>query len=84
MNFILIEYDLYLFCLIISEICAVTNSFCSFQNKKHWPLIPKVGPWEGCLTQAMEFLLLWAVKACTKPMVVVLFPSPRGVGVMLE
>lgn len=27
---------------------------------------------------------MWAPIACTRPMVVVLFPSPRGVGVMLE
>lgn len=48
------------------------------------PLIPKVGPWEGCRTHANTLSFMWAPKACTKPMVVVLFPSPRGVGVILQ
>lgn len=47
------------------------------------PLTPKVGPWDGCLRQAKELTLRWAVNACTSPMVTVLFPSPRGVGVIL-
>ena len=47
-------------------------------------MTPKVGPWEGCRRQAKELSLRWAERACTRPMVTVLFPSPSGVGVMLE
>ena len=46
--------------------------------------MPKVGPWDGWRTQAKTLSLRWAPRAWTRPMVVVLFPSPRGVGVMLE
>ena len=46
------------------------------------PLMPNVGPWLGCLTQANTFFLSWEPIACTSPMVVVDFPSPRGVGVI--
>lgn len=46
--------------------------------------MPKVGPWEGCRTHANTLRFMWAPRACTRPMVVVLFPSPRGVGVMLQ
>lgn len=48
------------------------------------PFIPKVGPWEGCRTHAKTFWWRWAPRACTSPIVVVLFPSPRGVGVILQ
>lgn len=48
------------------------------------PLTPKVGPWEGCLRQAKELMLRCAVSAWTRPIVTVLLPSPRGVGVILE
>lgn len=48
------------------------------------PLIPKVGPWEGCRKVAKAFRFLWAVNAWTKPTRVVLFPSPNGVGVILK
>lgn len=47
------------------------------------PLTPKVGPWEGCLRQAKELMLRCAVRAWTRPTVTVLFPSPKGVGVIL-
>lgn len=47
------------------------------------PLTPKVGPWEGCRRQAKELMFRCAVRACTSPMVTVLFPSPSGVGVIL-
>jgi len=47
------------------------------------PLIPNVGPCEGCLTQEKTFLCKQDPMACDKPIVVVDFPSPRGVGVIL-
>lgn len=48
------------------------------------PLMPNVGPCEGCLTHANTFFLRAAPRAWTRPMVVVLLPSPRGVGVILN
>lgn len=51
---------------------------------KNTPLTPNVGPWEGCRRQAKELSLRWAERAWTSPMVTVLFPSPRGVGVILK
>ena len=50
----------------------------------NWPLIPKVGPCEGCLTQAKMFFFCCEPRAWASPIVVVLLPSPRGVGVMLQ
>ena len=47
------------------------------------PLIPKVGPWDGCLTQAKTFFFRQEPKDCANPIVVVLLPSPSGVGVIL-
>lgn len=46
-------------------------------------MIPKVGPWDGWRKQAITFFFNWTAIAWHKPTVVVLFPSPRGVGVML-
>ena len=51
---------------------------------QHSPLIPNVGPWEGCRIHAKQFFCRCADIAWDTPMVVVLFPSPNGVGVMLE
>lgn len=48
------------------------------------PLMPNVGPCDGCLTHANTFFLRAAPRAWTRPMVVVLLPSPRGVGVILN
>ena len=48
------------------------------------PLMPNVGPWEGCRIQAKQLFFRWAPIACATPIVVVLFPSPNGVGVILE
>ena len=48
------------------------------------PLMPNVGPWDGWRTQANAFLWQWAPSAWTKPIAVVLLPSPRGVGVILQ
>lgn len=56
-----------------------------FKNKTQIiPLIPNVGPWDGCRTHAKEFLFLCALRAWTRPIVVVLLPSPSGVGVILH
>lgn len=56
-----------------------------FKNKTYIiPLIPNVGPWDGCRTHAKEFLFLCALRAWTRPTVVVLLPSPSGVGVILH
>jgi len=62
------------------------------QHKNSWaimrmnnlPLIPNVGPCEGWRMQAIAFNLRWAPSAWHKPTVVVLLPSPSGVGVMLK
>ena len=45
------------------------------------PLIPNVGPMLGCRMQAMD-LCPRAPRPWTRPMVVVVLPSPSGVGVM--
>lgn len=56
-----------------------------FKNKTYIiPLIPNVGPCDGCRTHAKEFLFLCALRAWTRPIVVVLLPSPSGVGVILH
>ncbi len=44
--------------------------------------MPKVGPCEGCLTHAKTFFANCEPSAWARPIVVVLLPSPRGVGVM--
>ena len=46
------------------------------------PLMPNVGPWDGCRTHVKTRLPQWAPSAWHKPTVVVDFPSPRGVGVI--
>ena len=46
------------------------------------PLMPKVGPWLGWRTHAMAVRPTCAPSAWHSPMVVVLLPSPSGVGVM--
>lgn len=43
-----------------------------------------VGPWDGWRRQANAFTPRVAVNAWTRPMVVVLLPSPNGVGVILK
>lgn len=48
------------------------------------PFMPNVGPWDGWRIQAIVFSLRWAPSAWHKPTVVVLLPSPSGVGVMLK
>lgn len=47
------------------------------------PLIPNVGPCDGCRMQVKQFFLRCAPIACETPTVVVLLPSPNGVGVIL-
>lgn len=44
------------------------------------PLIPKVGPCEGCLMHANTFFFRCAPSACDSPIRVVLLPSPVRVG----
>jgi hypothetical protein len=46
------------------------------------PLIPNVGPCDGCRMQTNVFLFKWAPRAWHRPTVVVLLPSPSGVGLM--
>ncbi len=45
------------------------------------PLMPKTGPWLGCRMQVMTFLPM-CLRPCESPIVVTVFPSPSGVGVM--
>lgn len=56
------------------------------KKKDKWtlPLRPKVGPWEGWRKQANTFFFNCTANAWHKPTVVVLFPSPSGVGVILS
>jgi hypothetical protein len=46
-------------------------------------LIPKTGPIEAWRTATVAVLPM-CLKACPRPTVVVVFPSPKGVGVMPE
>ena len=46
------------------------------------PLIPKVGPWDGCRTHVSTRVSRCAPRAWLSPTVVVDLPSPSGVGVM--
>lgn len=46
------------------------------------PLMPKVGPWLGWRRHVTTLRPRCAPSACDKPTVVVLFPSPSGVGVI--
>lgn len=55
---------------------------CEYPPPAAPPLIPKVGPCDGWRTQANTFFFRWAPIACTRPIVVVDLPSPRGVGVI--
>ena len=47
------------------------------------PLMPNVGPCEGCRMHAKQFFLRCTPMAWATPIVVVLLPSPNGVGVIL-
>src|SRR5215212_4284313 len=47
------------------------------------PLMPNTGPIEAWRTATVAVLPM-CLKACPRPTVVVVFPSPRGVGVMAE
>src|SRR6516225_11498014 len=46
------------------------------------PLIPKVGPWLGWRIHVKTFFPRCAPKAWLRPTVVVVLPSPKGVGVI--
>ena len=46
------------------------------------PLIPNVGPCDGCRIHAKHCLSSIAPNACAKPIVVADLPSPRGVGLI--
>ena len=45
-------------------------------------MIPKVGPWLGWRMHAIVRFPRWAPIAWASPTVVVVLPSPRGVGVI--
>jgi hypothetical protein len=47
------------------------------------PFMPNVGPIAGWRTATVALLPMWE-KACPRPTVVVVLPSPSGVGVMAE
>ena len=66
-----------------SDACAKKFNSIRKQSNTILPLIPKIGPWDGCLIHAKVFFLTCAPIACAKPIVVVLLPSPKGVGVIL-
>lgn len=65
-------------------LCNDVGQVVLFQQQPYLPFIPKIGPCEGCLIQANVFFFKWADMACEIPIVVVLFPSPSGVGVILN
>src|SRR5690348_15943848 len=44
--------------------------------------MPNVGPWLGCRMLVNTFLPKWAPSAWLRPTVVVVLPSPSGVGVI--
>ena len=55
---------------------------CEYPPPAAPPFIPNVGPCDGCRTHAKTFFFKCAPSACDNPIVVVLFPSPSGVGVI--
>ena len=64
----------------------IKPSICHIVDEKvnYWPLMLNVGPAVGCRTQAMLLMFSCAPSAWTSPRVVVVFPSPNGVGVILQ
>mmetsp|Transcript_3448 Transcript_3448/g.5023 ORF Transcript_3448/g.5023 Transcript_3448/m.5023 type:complete len:387 (+) Transcript_3448:543-1703(+) len=63
--------------------CRLNSSIgttCAYPPPAAPPLMPKVGPWLGCRMQEKTFLPSTAPSAWLRPMVVVLLPSPSGVG----
>jgi hypothetical protein len=60
---------------------GVRGMHCDRPPPAALPLILKVGPPEGC-RMAPETFFPNLPSPCTSPIVVVLLPSPRGVGVM--
>ena len=54
---------------------------CEYPPPAAPPLIPKQGPRDGSLSAITAFLFNWP-KACPKPTVIVVFPSPAGVGLI--
>mmetsp|Transcript_15903 Transcript_15903/g.30776 ORF Transcript_15903/g.30776 Transcript_15903/m.30776 type:complete len:221 (+) Transcript_15903:1321-1983(+) len=75
---------------ITGEICMLgtlmlkssMGMVCAYPPPLAPPLTPKVGPALGTRMLVKTFLSRWAPSACESPMVVVLLPSPREVGLM--
>ena len=68
----------------ISCKCRLRSSIgttCAFPPPLAPPLIPKQGPKEGSLRVTRDFTFSFP-KAWPKPIVVVVFPSPAGVGLI--
>jgi hypothetical protein len=55
---------------------------CEYPPPAAPPLIPNVGPMDGCRMHATVGLSRCAPIACARPIVVVDLPSPSGVGLM--
>ncbi len=64
-------------CRLISSI-GIT---CEYPPPAAPPFIPKTGPREGSLRTTVVFFPI-RLRACARPMEVVVFPSPAGVGVI--
>lgn len=54
------------------------------ETENKLPFMPNVGPCEGWRKHPKTFFFKCAPRAWHKPTVVVLLPSPKGVGVMLQ
>ena len=64
--------------------CKLKSSIgttCAYPPPAAPPLIPKVGPSDGWRIAIVARFPIWE-KPCPNPTVVVVLPSPRGVGVM--
>ncbi|OLS21124.1 MAG: hypothetical protein HeimC3_37180 [Candidatus Heimdallarchaeota archaeon LC_3] len=61
-------------------ICSIGNTW-EYPAPAAPPLIPKTGPKEGCLNVTIDLYPNFD-SPCVKPIEVVVFPSPAGVGLV--